>query len=529
METRHTEPLALRHILAVLRRRWWIIIAAAVIAPTVAIIYSTTQKPVYESSADVLLSYQNLAGDLTGTTDSSAFVDPERAAETQARLARVPAVARQTLEASGQSGRSVEEFLKSSSVSASTTSDLLTFRVSDGERALATELATEYATQFTAYRLQLDTAAINRARREVQTRITDLREQGATDSGLLANLIDKDQTLQTLQSLQTSNALLVREGDAAQQVAPRPLRNGGIALGLGLLVGIGFAFLREALDTKVRSADEISDRLGLTLLARLPEPPRRLRSAGRLVMTDQPTGVDAEAVRMLRTNIEFVDVERRSRIIAVTSAINDEGKSTTAGNLAVAFARLGTRVILVDLDLRRPTLHTFFDLADRPGVTDVVQGQWRAVDALVPVELDLGPSVADRNGGRDDEGSLHVLPSGPPVKDASQLVSSPALRALMSDLRTLCDLVILDTPPLLRVGDTMAMSTSIEALIVVARVNMVTRHMLSETARLLRRMRARKLGVVVTGSQSSEDYSGYYGYGQPSAPMESPPQRLSER
>jgi capsular exopolysaccharide synthesis family protein len=437
-------------------------------------------------------------------------------------------VARQTLQASGQTGRDIDDFLSSSSVSASTSSDLLTFTVRDRSPRLATRLATEYATQFIAYRLQLDTAAINKARDELQTRITALSlRPGAADSSLLANLIDKDQTLQTLQSLQTSNALLVKEGSEAGQVAPTPLRNGAIGFGLGLLVGIGFAFLREALDTSVRSADEISERLGLTLLARLPEPAKRLRSAGRLVMMEQPTGADAEAFRMLRTNIEFVDLDRRSRIIAVTSAVNGEGKSTTAANLAVAFARSGIRVILVDLDLRRPTLHHYFDLADRPGVTDIILGESSVDEALLPVELDReAHSVPDRNG-RDSAGTLEVLPSGRRASDAGQLVSSPAVGALFSDLRQRSELVILDTPPLLRVGDTMAMSMNIEALLVVARVNLVSHHMLSETARLLRRMRATKLGVVVTGSQADEDYGGYYGRDESPAPKEDPSQRIT--
>lgn len=514
-----SEPLALRRILAILRRRWLIVVVAAIITPAVVVAGSWTQTPVYESSSDVLLSFQNLAGSLTGTLDSTVTQDPARIAQTQAQLARVPEVAKRTLAAAGQPNRDVNDFLDSSSVTTSSTSDLLTFHVKDKNRALAQTLATEYARQFIAYRLQLDTAAIDRARTELQSRIRQLRRDGAGNGGLVGTLIEKDQTLQTLQSLQTSNALLVREGGTAGKVYPTPLRNGLLGLGLGLLVGIGFAFLREALDTTVRNADEISERLGLTLLARLPEPPRRLRSTGRLAMLEEPTGVDAEAYRMLRTNLEFVDLDRRARVIAVTSAVNDEGKSTTAANLAVAFARAGSRVILVDLDLRRPTLHTFFGLADRPGVTDAILRDFPVDDALETVHLEtpeqVGPTSGGlRNGAGESRAGLEVLPSGPPPADASQLVSSPALGALLADLRHRCDLMIVDTPPLLRVGDTMTMSVNVDALVVVARVNAVSRQMLSESARLLRRMRATPLGVVVTGAHAGDDYAGgYYGYG----------------
>jgi polysaccharide biosynthesis transport protein len=520
---RRHESLALRHILSVLRRRWGIVLLAVVIAAVGAGALSVVQQPVYESKAEVLLSYQNLAGSLTGTTDSTVTQSPERVAETQAQLARVPEVARNTLRAAGVRDMTVSEFLDASSVSPSSDNDLLTFRVSDEDPARAQILTTEYARQFIAYRLRLDTAAIERARQELRTRIDELREVGGDDSGLLASLIEKDQTLQTLRSLQTSNALLVREGDEAGKVSPKPVRNVLLGLGLGLLVGIGFAFLREALDTRVRSAEEIGERLDLPLLARLPEPPRALRGAGRLVMLDQPAGVHAEAFRMLRTNIEFVDAERRCQVVAVTSAVNDEGKSTTAANLAVAFARAGSRVVLIDLDLRRPTLNTFFGVGDRPGVTDIAIDGLPLHETLIPLSAmgslavgsdSLASPHGPRNGAPNRGGRLDLLPSGAPPKDVGELVGSPALASLLGALRTYCDLVIVDTPPLLRVGDTMAMSVNFDGMLVVARANLVSAPMLSEMARILRRLRAAKLGVVVTGAQTGDSYGGdYYGYG----------------
>jgi len=304
-----------------------------------------------------------------------------------------------------------------------------------------------------------------------------------------------------------------------------------VVLGLGLLVGIGIAFLREALNTSVRSADEISERLGLTLLGRIPEPPKRLRAANRLVMVEQPSGVDAEVFRMLRTNIEFVDLDRRSRVIGITSAVNDEGKSTTAANLAVAFARAGSAVILVDLDLRRPTLQTFFDLAGRPGVTDVVLGTDGVDESLVPVALDgdraaTNGAAPSRSGSPEAPPRLQVLPSGTLPHDVGEFVGGPGLAALLTDLRTRADLVIVDTPPLLRVGDTMTMSVSLDAIVLVAKINTVSRHMLSETTRLLSRMRVALLGVVVTGGSSGEEYgAASYGYGEPAAAGEDLPQR----
>lgn len=219
---------------------------------------------------------------------------------------------------------------------------------------------------------------------------------------------------------------------------------------------------------------------------------------------------------MLRTNIEFVDGRHKTRVIAVTSAVNDEGKSTTAANLAVAFARAGRRVILIDLDLRKPTLQTSFGIHGHAGVTDLVLDGRSLEDTLVPIDLGGADQIARPGPGSNGAGAqplLQVLTSGPLPADAGEFVAGAGLAGLLSSLRDRCDLVIVDTPPLLRVGDTMTMSVAIDGVILVARTNVVTRQMLSETIRLLRRTRTTLLGVVVTGSQTGDDY-GSYGYGE---------------
>ena len=506
-----SEPLAVRRILAILRRRWWIVALCTVIVPVVAYALSQTQTPRYSSSSEVLLTQQNLAATITGTIDYSVNRDPVRITGTQAEVARAPEVADLTVAAVG-GGLTGGELLDNSSVTASDTSDLLTFDVTNEDPDLAGRLATEYAKQFIAYRLRLDTAAIESARKDLSTRIAEARTQGS-DPELLKSLTTTAQTLQTLQTLQTANAALVRPGFAGAQVSPKPMRNALLGLGLGLILGIGLAFLRESLDTRVRSAEEISERLGLTLLGRLPEPPRKLRATNRLVMAEEPGSVEAEAFRMLRTNLDFVNPGRRARTIAVTSAVNDEGKSTTAANLAMALALGGSRVILVDLDLRLPTVHRFFGLSDRPGVTDVALDEAAFGDALVSIPLDTDERSGYRSNGAGDPQGLKVLPSGALPRDAGEFASSHALGSLLAELRQQCDILILDTPPLLRVGDTLAMSVYVDALVMVARMNVVSRPMLAEVARLLKRVRAVKLGVVVTGASAGDSYGGaYYGY-----------------
>lgn len=491
-----------------------------------AVLFSLRQEHMYRASSQVLLSNQNLASALTGTQQSTGVsLQADRVAQTQADLARVRAVAARTLSAVGLR-RSPDDLLTHSSVTAKPNADVLQFSVTDHDPALATKLATAYAREYVGYRQQLDTGALQRARSEVQQRIDQL-PPGIGSNSLLQSLEEKEQQLATMEALETSNASVVEDASDAAQVQPRPVRNGILGLGLGLVLGLGLAFLREALDTRVRSAEEIGERLGLPLVGRLPAPPRRLRKEERLVVLADPRSPEAEAFRMLRTNLEFVRLEHDVKSIMITSAVEQEGKSTTVGNLAVTLAQAGQNVALVDLDLRRPFLDHFFGLDQRPGVTEVAIGQAQLVDALVPVpfrDFSNGstlPSSSRRGNGHVRTtkprslhgGGLSVLVAGPLPPNPGDFVGSATLAAILDELRERFDTVLIDTPPLLQVGDAMTLSRHVDALMVVTRMNVVRRPMVSELRRLLDASPARKLGFLVTDAGGEEGY-GYGGYGR---------------
>jgi len=192
--------------------------------------------------------------------------------------------------------------------------------------------------------------------------------------------------------------------------------------------------------------------------------------------------------------------------------VESEGKSTTAANLAVTMARAGKRVALVDLDLRRPYLHRFFELGGRPGVTNVALGDASLEDALASIDLD------------EAIGELHVLTTGPLPPDPGEFVGTHQLREILTRLREGFDAVVIDSPPLLRVGDAMRLTSYVDGLVVVTQLNLVRRRMLTELKHLLDAIPARKLGFVVAGAQR-EDGGGYgygygYGYGHEAAAQE---------
>ena len=519
---------SLRDYLHVVRRRKWIILGAVVLVPLAVVAFSLQQQKLYRASAQVLLSTQNLAAALTGTQQTGITQDPTRIAQTQADVARVPTIAQRVLAGFPGTGLTSQQFLDDSTVSTAPNADILTFSVTNHDPLVARELVDAYARVYTIYRRQLDTAAIASALKKVDASIKALLRSGGRHTSLYSSLVGRQETLATLEALQTANAAVVKTATSATQVQPRPKRNGILGLGLGIALGLGLAFLWEALDTRVRSAQEIGEKLGgLPLLARIPAPDKRLRGEDRLVMLEEPSGVQAETIRMLRTNLDFVTLDRDMRTIMVTSAVEQEGKSTTIANLAVALARSGQRVVLVDLDLRRPFLDKFFDLSG-PGITQVALGHATLDEALAPFAIAdpdphqgrkqhlNGDGNGNGNGGGPAtavKGVLEVLPAGPIPPDPGEFVGRPALTKILGELRERADIVLIDSPPVLHVGDAMTLSAKVDGIVVVTRMKIVRRQLLAELARQLNTVPTPVLGFVVTGAGEEEGYGDGYGYG----------------
>jgi tyrosine-protein kinase len=499
----------LRSYLAAFRRRKWAVLLALVLAPTVAVAYSLTQPKRYEATAKVLLSNQSLAGVLSGAGNLDINQDPNRLAQTQLEIARVPSLANRVIRETGLAGATAETFLDDSQVVAGNNADILNFRVEAALPALAERLATAYAVEFTKYRQELETAAFTRAQRGVQRRLRQLKASGEKDSRLYETLLERDEQLRTLATLGTSNAVLLRSADEAKQVQPQPVRNGILAGVLGLLLGVMAAGIAEALDTRTRSSDEIAEVLGLQFLGRLPKPARRRRKRAALVMRASPSGAEAEAFRIFRANVDFLLKNTDRRTIMVTSALGVEGKTTTLANLAVAMALAGRHVIAVDLDLRRPSLGRLFGVPDSPGATEVAVGAATLEDVLVGVPLSIKPSV---NGRRSDRGRVEVLPAGTLPADPGEFVARESLSELLHRLRSRADIVLVDTPPLLNVGDANTLSEAVDGVLLVVRPNVTRRDDLIELRRILSSAQAETLGFVVTGSRPAEmpGYGSYY-------------------
>jgi Mrp family chromosome partitioning ATPase len=512
---------SLRDYLRIVKRRQWVILQALLLVPVATLLWSLQQDKLYEANAQVLIGRQNLAAQLQGVPDPYQNQSPDRVLQTQANLARVPHVAAEVVDSTGYDG-SVGDFLSSSSVSPKANADLLEFKVRARSAHLAQQLATAYANEYRRYRNELDTVALENARKGLQQRLGELRRELRPEqrrsSDLYQNLVEREQELETLQALQISNASVVQRATDAAQVAPRPVRNAILGVALGLFLGLLVAFLWEALDTRTRTSDELERGLRLPLLGRLPAPPRRLRRQHKLITIERPQTAGAEAFRLLRLNIEFVNYGKKPGAVLVTSALRDEGKSTTAANLAVSFARSGSSVALVDLDLRRPYLHRIFEGEARPGLTEVALGRARLDDALAPIYVSRTSSKRRTLGARSRNGSgspasaaFHLLAAGPLPPNPGEFVGQRAVTEIIQELRERFDVVLIDTPPVLQVGDTMAVAPRVDALLLVARLQSLRRHHMKELRRVLAGAPVSVIGFAVTAAETESGY-GYAPY-----------------
>ncbi len=383
-------------------------------------------------------------------------------------------------------------------------------RSSDAE--LAAVVANAYATAFISLRQEQQREQIGDAIDVVQKsvdRMTTRTQQASSDYIILK------QRLHDLEILQgTANGgfrVVVPATVPEAPYAPKPWRSAAIGLALGLFVALGLAFLLELLDTSVRTDSDVVELLRQPILARIPRISRRLLDQSALVTISEPDGTSAEAFRMLRTNLAFMNVEGDVRSVVLTSCLQGEGKSVTVANLAVTMALGGNKVVVVDADLRRPRVHKYFGLTNDRGVSTVVTGQTQLNDSLqavpvLPQTAGNGAGFADWASGSDAKSRLYVLPSGPHAPNPGEIVSSKRLAGIIEALASLADIVLVDSPAMLAVGDTPALADKVDGLLFLVEPDVVRKQQLVQAREQLDKVPCALLGVIVARRKGGSSY-----------------------
>ena len=423
-------------------------------------------------------------------------VDPKRLVETETKVLLANDV-RLAVEASlGERPAGIEGV----SVTNPPGTDLLEISVVSRSPEVARDAADTYASVYVANRR-------DESSKDLSTRAAELRARAEQLGGEIAKL-GSDNRRDQMEASQSSFLSLANQYEAeagllnsnvriidraqlpAAAVSPRPLRTTVVVIVIALILGIGLVFLLDHLDDRVTSAEDLGRELaGIPVLASIPisDPggrwgPRRLSQHPRSLVAR--TSTDAEVYRTLRTNVRFANLDNTRRVLMITSPSGSEGKSTVTCNLAVALAESGQRVILVSADLRRPTVGTFFGLDEgAQGLTNVLVGDTEMGDCLVPVTLERGHRI-------------YVLPAGQLPPNPAELLESPRMRTLVGELSAAdVDLVLIDSPPVLPVADSLAIAQLVDAVILLTASGQTRASHVAEARHRLERVGATIIGV----------------------------------
>lgn len=448
--------MEMQDYLRILKARWIIIAVTVVVAVLGALGASLLTTPLYESSARMFVS---TSGGATVTETYQGNLASQQLVASYSELATSEALAARVLTVLplGMTPGQLAAKIKATS-----TPDTVLFNltVTDPSPAVARDIANATAEQLVAQVRELETPA----------------DGGTPSAGV-----------KTFQQASASST----------PVSPNTKRNLALGAAIGFLLGIALAVLRDRLDNTIKNRREIESISGKSLVGTIPFDKER-KTHPAVDFQDLTQSASAEAFRELRTNLQFLEVDHPPRVIVVTSAIPSEGKTTTAVNLAISLAEAGHHVVLVEGDLRRPRISKYLGLIGSVGLSTVLAGQAKVDEVLQPTKYE----------------GLQAMASGPIPPNPSELLGSEASRAMLVELRSKFDYVIVDGAPLLPVTDSAVLTTHADGALMVTRYGHTKSNELTRAIGNLETIGAHVLGVVLalTPSKKGDMYSYSYNY-----------------
>ncbi len=452
--------MELRDYLRVVRRRWRLITACFLVVVAVAALVTYRATPQYESRARLFVSTTDRS---TSDAYQGGLFSIQRVSS-YADLASGRALASRVVHDLGLHTAPAD---LAENITATVVPDTVILEISatDPDPRMAQAIAASAATELTSFVTELETPP------------------GKSHAPIKATIVDNA-------SLPTS------------PVSPKPVRNLGLAAVLGLLLGLGLAVLRELLDTSVKNAEDVAQVTDTPVLAGIlfdsnaPKHP--------LLTELDPHAPRVEAFRILRTNLQFIDVDRDKKVFVVSSSVPGEGKTTTASNIALALRDAGERTLLIDADLRRPQLAKLFGLEGSAGLTSVLLGR-----------IELSNAVQQHRAS-----GLEVLTSGSLPPNPAELLQSHVMHQLLEKARSDYDVIVIDAPPLLPVTDAALIASRADGALLVVRQGSTTRDQLAHSLDRLAAVGARPLGIALNMVPARGGRAYGYGYGYGYAPQD---------
>lgn len=492
--------------IAGLRRYWWIVVSCTVVGAIVAFAIAETTTKQYSSTAALLFQQSDLDQELFGFSTFSA-VDPTTIQATNLELVTQPAVATAAAATLGVKPAEVESAVSAAAAGAT---DVVTVTATAPSPRFAARLVNVYVRQFVRYQQQSDRAQVVQSAQNLRLQIQRIAAGGGSKAEL-RNLRTRLSQLEVLEALQTGDVQVVQTGQVpTSPTSPKKGRDTGLGLVAGLLVGLLFAGLATQLDQRLRDEDEIRELVRLPLLGVIPRT-EGLATAGNGPYLLPP--VEAEPFRLLRTQLQYFNVDRPIKTILIVSAQSDDGKSTVAWNLAreAAVMRPDTSVLLVDADLRRPVQATTAGVAPAPGLAEFLSQDLLLQDVMRVIPVNAY--------GSEREAELTVLPAGAVPPNPHELLDSNKMRTLLHQLEETHHLIVIDASPPLLVSDSIPLLRQVSGVIVVARLGQTRRVALRRLMEQMHGIGAHTIGLVINDVRDRRK-TGYYGYGYAAKPSD---------
>jgi capsular exopolysaccharide synthesis family protein len=508
MSSPSTPDQSLADFLRSLRRHRTLIIAVVLVATVAGLGYSLIKSPTYKATASIQFESPDDVLDRVGSIVSPSFT-PDKVAAANIGTVTAPRtlrVAMKSLEAQGiQVGlRPLRDRIKAE---LNPDNNLIEVNAEAGTGPLAITLANTVADADAQVQNEIVKAQYAQQADSLEEELAVVQNSwgGKSKTARELQLQGDIGRLRSAAKIASIARVVERAAGEMSPVSPVPIRDTALAAFLGLLLGIGAALVRESLDRRLHTTADIQEQLDLPVVGLV-----RDSAMGSTMFS--PNGskklseMDVDSYRILRNNLAFLDVDHPLRSILVTSALSEEGKSTVAASLAQASAAAGIRTLLIECDLRRPSLPKRLGIHPEPGLTDYLVRQYDLKEVLQEVAADAEPFP-----GSEELPALVCVTAGSPSPWPAETLGSDRFKSFLAAMTEQYDFVIVDTSPLLSVVDTRELVPLVDGVLLCVRASRTTADQMTAAKEALELFPPRPTGVVITGVRERDepDY-GYY-------------------